>query len=103
MVKTRKKLDFWFWIKVLVVGFMCIFLLYPFWTLIARSFFSTKVEGFTMENYIRFFSKKYYYSALGRSLFVSIVTTATTLVVGVPMSCPGIMWWVSGSSISSSS
>ncbi len=33
MVKSHKKLDFWFWVKVLVVGFMLIFLflslLYP--------------------------------------------------------------------------
>ena len=96
MVKSRKKLDFWFWVKVLVVGFMLIFLFYPFCTLITRSFFSKNAAGFTLENYIRFFTKKYYYNALGRSLFVSVVTTLTTLVVGVcplPMLCPGIMWW----------
>jgi iron(III) transport system permease protein len=85
MVKKGWKFDFWFWVKVVVVGFMLLFLIYPFCTLITRSFFSGKVEGFTLENYIRFFSKKYYYSSLGRSLFVSIVTTATTLAVGVPM------------------
>ena len=85
MVKKGRKLDFWFWVKVVVVGFMLLFLIYPFCTLITRSFFSGKVEGFTLENYIRFFTKKYYYSSLGRSLFVSIVTTATTLAVGVPM------------------
>lgn len=85
MVRKGWKPDFWFWVKVAVVGFMLLFLIYPFCTLITRSFFSGKVEGFTLENYIRFFTKKYYYSSLGRSLFVSIVTTATTLVVGVPM------------------
>ncbi|MDR2024870.1 MAG: iron ABC transporter permease [Hungatella sp.] len=85
MVKKGWKPDFWFWVKVAVVGFMLLFLIYPFCTLITRSFFSGKVEGFTLENYIRFFTKKYYYSSLGRSLFVSIVTTATTLAVGVPM------------------
>lgn len=85
MVGAKKKLDFWFWVKLAVVGFMLIFLIYPFCTLITRSFFSSKVEGFTLENYIRFFKKKYYYSALGRSLFVSIVTTCTTLCVGVPI------------------
>ena len=74
MVTSRKKLDFWFWVKVVVIGFMLIFLIYPFCTLITRSFFSNKTAGFTFENYIRFFTKKYYYSALGRSLFVSIVT-----------------------------
>ena len=85
MVKSRKKLDFWFWVKVLVVGFMLIFLFYPFCTLITRSFFSKNAAGFTLENYVRFFTKKYYYNALGRSLFVSVVTTLTTLVVGVPI------------------
>ena len=82
MVGSGKKLDFWFWVKVAVVGFMLVFLIYPFCTLITRSFFSTKVDGFTFENY---FTKKYYYSALGRSIFVSVVTTITTLVVGVPI------------------
>ena len=85
MVGSGKKLDFWFWVKVAVVGFMLVFLIYPFCTLITRSFFSTKVDGFTFENYIRFFTKKYYYSALGRSIFVSVVTTITTLIVGVPI------------------
>ena len=85
MVKKGWKFDFWFWVKVVVVGFMLLFLIYPFCTLITRSFFSGKVEGFTLENYIRFFTKKYYYSSLVRSLFVSIVTTASTLAVGVPM------------------
>ena len=50
MVKSRKKLDFWFWVKVLVVGFMLIFLFYPFCTLITRSFFSKNAAGFTLED-----------------------------------------------------
>ena len=85
MVKSGKRLDFWFWVKVAVVAFMLLFLIYPFCTLITRSFFSSKTDGFTLENYIRFFTKKYYYSALGRSIFVSVTTTLTTLIVGVPM------------------
>ena len=81
----NKRLDFWFWVKVLVVVFMLAFLIYPFCTLITRSFFSAKTEGVTLANYIRFFTKKYYYSALGRSLQVSLFATCTTLMVGVPM------------------
>jgi len=84
MLKNRR-LNFWFWVKVLVVMFMLAFLIYPFCTLITRSFFSTKTDGMTLANYIRFFTKKYYYSALGRSLQVSVMTTITTLAVGVPM------------------
>lgn len=84
MLKNRK-VDFWFWVKALVIVFMLAFLIYPFCTLITRSFFSSKVEGVTMANYIRIFTKKYYYSALGHSLQVSLIVTLTTLVVGVPM------------------
>lgn len=83
--KKGIKVDFWFWVKLLVIAFMGIFLIYPFCTLITRSFFSAKTDGLTLANYIRFFSKKYYYSALGRSLQVSLIATCTTLVVGVPM------------------
>lgn len=85
MLKGKIKLDFWFWVKVIVVLVMLVFLIYPFGTLITRSFFSQKVEGITLENYRRFFSKKYYYSTLGHSLFISCVTTITTLIIGVPM------------------
>ena len=67
MVKSQKKLDFWFWVKVLVVGFMLIFLFYPFCTLITRSFFSKNAAGFTLENYIRFFTKSIITTPLGEA------------------------------------
>jgi ABC-type spermidine/putrescine transport system permease subunit II len=43
---TKKRLDFWFWVKLLVIGFMLVFLIYPFCTLITRSFFSAKRSSF---------------------------------------------------------
>ena len=85
MTKKKLRLDFWFWVKVLVVGIMLLFLIYPFCTLITRSFFSSKTGLLPLDNYIRFFTKKYYYSALFRSLFVSSVSTVTSLLVGVPI------------------
>ncbi|MEG1520795.1 MAG: iron ABC transporter permease, partial [Clostridia bacterium] len=42
-------------------------------------------NSFTFANYIKFFTKKYYYSALLRSLFVSITVTFTTMLIGVPL------------------
>lgn len=85
LTKRRFKLDFWFWVKLGVGLIMLVFLIYPFFTLITRSFFSPKAEGFTLANYIRFFTKEYYYSTLLRSLFVSISATASTVLLGVPM------------------
>lgn len=80
-----KKPKFWTIVKIFVLAFMALFLIYPFFSLITRSFFSPKVEGFTFYNYIRFFTKKYYYSSLLRSLFVSFTTTITCLIIGVPI------------------
>lgn len=83
MLKKKIRLDFWFWVKIIVFLIMLAFLIYPFFTLITRSFFSSKAEGITLFNYIRFFSKKYYYSTIGHSFFVSITTMITTLIIGV--------------------
>lgn len=85
MLKGKLKLDFWFWVKVVVLLILLLFLIYPFFRLMTRSFFSNKVEGLTLMNYQRFFTKKYYYSALGRSLFISVITMLTTLIIGVPI------------------
>ena len=39
--------DFWFWVKMLIFVVFLLFLVYPFYTLVINSFFSTKAEGFT--------------------------------------------------------
>lgn len=78
-------LDFWFWVKLLIFAVFLLFLVYPFSTLVVNSFFSGKAEGFTFYNFERFFTKKYYYQALGNSLKISLVPTVTGVLIGVPM------------------
>ena len=79
------KVDFWFFVKVAIIVSMCIFIVYPFYTILTKSFFSTKEEGFTFYNFIRFFSKPYYYKSLLRSLFVCSAVVVGTTIVGVPI------------------
>lgn len=78
-------MDFWFWVKLLIFTVFLLFLVYPFSTLVVNSFFSGKAEGFTLYNFDRFFTKKYYYQALGNSLKISLVPTVTGVLIGVPM------------------
>ncbi len=85
LTKKSFRLDFWALVKILVVLALFCFLIYPFSSLIYRSFFSAKEEGFTLYNYIRFFTKEYYLRTLGNSLFVSFTTTLTAVALGVPM------------------
>ena len=91
MLKGRQKsgtpfyTDFWFWVKTVIFVVFLLFLVYPFSTLIYNSFFSSKAEGFTLYNFQRFFTRKYYNSALGNSLQISLIPTIFSVLIGVPM------------------
>ena len=69
-LNSRWKPDFWFFTKLFVILAMCLFIVYPFYTIITKSVFSSKVEGITLYNFKRFFTKPYYYQTLLRSMVV---------------------------------
>ena len=77
--------DFWFFVKFAVIASMALFIVYPFYTIITKSVFSDRVEGLTLYNFIRFFTKEYYYQPLIRSIVVCSTTVLTSLLIGVPM------------------
>ena len=81
----KVKLDFWFFTKFFVILGMCLFIVYPFYTILTKSVFSNKVEGLTLYNFVRFFTKPYYYQTLIRSLVVCGATVLTTTIIGVPI------------------
>lgn len=81
----RVKLDFWFFTRLLVILGMCLFIVYPFYTILTKSVFSNKVEGITLDNFVRFFTKPYYYQTLLRSMLICLVTMLTTTLIGVPI------------------
>ncbi len=83
--KGKVKFDFWFFTKLFVILGMSLFIVYPFYTILTKSVFSNKVEGLTLYNFVRFFTKPYYYQTLLRSLVVCGVTVLTTTVIGVPI------------------
>jgi len=55
--RRKIKLDFWFFVKAIVLVALCLFIVYPFYTILTKSVFSSKVEGMTLYNFQRFFSK----------------------------------------------
>ena len=77
--------DFWTFVKFLVIASMCLFIVYPFYTIITKSIFSDKVEGVTLYNFVRFFTKPYYYQPLIRSIVVCSLTVLTSTLIGVPI------------------
>ena len=79
------RFDFWTIVKIITFLVLALFLIYPFSSLIYRSFFAPKVAGFTLQNYKDFFTLPYYFNTLKNSLFVSLITTLTTMLIGVPL------------------
>lgn len=79
----KLKLDFWFFVKVIVILALCMFIVYPFYTILTKSVFSSKVEGVTLYNFNRFITKKYYYRTLIRSLVICSLTMVFSCIIGV--------------------
>ena len=90
MNRTGKKAkgfraDFWFFTKVIIFFLLFVFLVYPFSSLIIRAFQAKGSDSFSVANFVRFFTKKYYYSSLLNSLYIAFVPTVICTLIGVPM------------------
>lgn len=77
----RFRLDVWGWTTIVILLLYTLFLLYPL-SLLLKMAFSDGVH-FTLENFAKFFSRKYYSITLLNSFKVSIAATIASVVVGV--------------------
>lgn len=77
----RFRLDVWGWTTIVILLLYALFLLYPL-SLLLKMAFSDGVH-FTLENFAKFFSRKYYSITLLNSFKVSIAATVASVVVGV--------------------
>ena len=84
MSKSRKKMDLWNWVSVLLLLLFLIFFIYPCVRLWEA--FYTEEAGFTLDAFVKFFSKSYYFSTILNSFKVSIAVMALAMVLGVPFS-----------------
>lgn len=83
--RMRKgQMDFWDISKIMIFIMFFVFLIFPFGKLFASSFFDYD-GNFTLENFKTFFTYKYYYETLFRSLKVALITTIFSVLVGVPL------------------
>lgn len=79
----RFHLDVWGVITLAILAMYLLFMVYPLGNLIKMAFYGD--NGFTLDHFIKFFSKPYYSSTLVNSFKVSFWATVTSLLVGVPM------------------
>jgi len=85
MLNKKIKLDFWNIVTILIIIIFAIFLIYPLLSLFLDGFKDSKSGAWSLMNYIQFFSKKYYISALINSFKLTISVTVIAVLIGVPL------------------
>lgn len=82
MAKRKIKIDFWTSVTIVIAAVFILFLIYPLFSLFITGFQNPETGEFTMENFARFFRKKYYYQTLFNSLKVALSVTCIAIVIG---------------------
>ena len=85
MSARRRKFEVWTAISLALFLMFAVFFIYPICTLL-RQAFTTKEAAFTLDNFVKFFSKPYYYNTIFNSFKVSLAVMAVSLAIGIVMS-----------------
>lgn len=85
MSARRRKFEVWTAISLALFLMFAVFFIYPICTLL-RQAFTTKEAAFTFDNFVKFFSKPYYYNTIFNSFKVSLAVMAVSLAIGIVMS-----------------
>jgi iron(III) transport system permease protein len=85
MTKKKIRLDFWTLITIGIALLFALFLVYPLFALFLSSFKNPATGGYTLDNFIKFFSRKYYYKGLINSFMVSGCVTLFAILIGAPL------------------
>ncbi len=93
----RFRLDLWGWTTIGILLLYGMFLLYPLGLLLKMAF--SDGTHFTMANFVRFFSRRYYSITLINSFKVSIMAALLSVVVGVTLGYFMSMYRIVGAKI----
>ena len=85
MTKRKINWDFWTIMTLVIIALFVLFLIYPLLSLFLSGFKDTKTGVWTLENYLKFFSRKYYTEALANSFKLTLCVTVVAVVLGVPL------------------
>lgn len=83
--KKGVRFDFWSFVSLLSLIFFGLFLLVPVGRMIIYSFQTTGDTGFSLDNFVKFFSNAYYRKAMTNSISVVMVATLLVILIGVPL------------------
>ncbi|MBB6479899.1 ABC transporter permease [Spirochaeta isovalerica] len=81
----KSKINLWSTSTLSLLILYTIFLIIPLFVLLSESFLDRDTGQFTLENFQRFFGKKYYYSTLLNSFKVTVSVTAVAVALGTTL------------------
>ena len=84
MFKKGVRFDFWTFVSLLSLVFFGLFLVIPVIRMLAFAF-QTEEAVFTVDNFVKFFSRKYYTRSLMNSIKVVSAATVLVMIIGVPL------------------
>lgn len=84
MFKKGVRFDFWTFVSLLSLVFFGLFLVIPVIRMLSFAFQSEEAV-FTVDNFVKFFSRKYYTRSLMNSIKVVSCATVLVMVIGVPL------------------
>lgn len=91
----KKKADIWILISLSILGLYSLFMVYPLTILFKNAVISNNGH-FTLEYFVKFLSRSYYFSTIFNSFKVSLSATILTLIIGVPLAYVYNMYKIKG-------
>lgn len=86
MRKSGKRYgSLWTLTALVILALFLLFVVYPLGLILCKSVISSDGSGLSLEYFGKFFGRKYYWSTLVNSFKVTIVSTAVSAVIGLPM------------------
>ncbi|WP_312694508.1 ABC transporter permease [Caproiciproducens sp.] len=96
---SKFRLDIWGTVTLCTIAVYLLFLIYPMAHLMQQSVYDAETGRFTMANFVRFFSKSYYFDTLLNSFKVSLAATVLSIAIGTPLAYLFSVFKIRGKSV----
>ena len=84
-MNKRFQWDFWAWITLLSIVVFALFLIYPLFSLFVSAFQDAATGNWSMQNFVHFFERKYYYQSMINSFTVTTSVTILAVIIGTAL------------------
>ncbi|WP_069875223.1 iron ABC transporter permease [Fusibacter sp. 3D3] len=96
---NKFQLDIWGFITLSVLVLYGCFLIYPLGNLMKQAVYNAETGVWTLDYFVKFFSKNYYFTTLFNSFKVSLAATFFSLALGAPLAYIYTIYEIKGKAI----